>query len=247
MHLPPDGSVSIEDETEKLGCLGLWGPAARRVLALTCGDDLSNAAFPYMTGQSIEVGGRRVWAQRISYVGELGWEFYVNPADAPAVWDALMAAGEQWGIRPAGYKALDALRIEKGYRYWSGDITPADNPLEAGLEMFVDLAKPNFIGRKALLDLKARGLPTRLTAITMDAGGNLYGGESVYAGDQIVGRIRTGNHGYSIGQDIGLVYLPVELAKVNTEVAVQVFGKRVKARVADLPLVDPMGEKLKRQ
>jgi 4-methylaminobutanoate oxidase (formaldehyde-forming) len=245
LHLPGDGSVEIEDETESLCCLGLWGPESRRVLGAVCGTDLSNAAFPYMTAQSIALKNITVWAQRVSYVGELGWELYTQPGDAVTVWDALMDAGSVCGIQSAGYKALDALRIEKGYLYWSGDITPEDNPLEAGLGMFVRMSKPDFIGRQALEKIQKQGLSSKLVALTMDAGGNLYGGESVYAGGKVVDRIRSGSYGYAIGKDIGLVYLPLELARTGVELEVQVMGERVKARVAKLPLVDPKGLKLK--
>ena len=243
LHMPGDGSVEIEDETEGLCCLGLWGPESRPVLESVCASDLSNAAFPYMTAQSIEIKKITVWAQRVSYVGELGWELYIQPKDAVTVWDALMDAGSESGIQPAGYKALDALRIEKGYLYWSGDITPVDNPLEAGLGVFVDLSKPDFIGKAALEKIQKQGL--RLAALTMDAGGNLYGGESVYANGKVIDRIRSGNYGYTIGRDIGLVYLPLELARAGAELEVQVMGERVTATVADLPLVDPKGLKLK--
>jgi 4-methylaminobutanoate oxidase (formaldehyde-forming) len=156
-----------------------------------------------------------------------------------------MAAGKTHGIRPAGYKALDSLRLEKGYLYWSGDITPADNPLEAGLGFCVRLDKPDFIGREALLAIKRKGLRTRACALTMDAGGNLYGGESVYAGNRLVDRIRTGGYGHTIGKDIGIIYLPPELSKAGTSLEVEILGERVKAQVAGLPLVDPKGEKIR--
>jgi len=245
LHLPDDGSVDIEDETERLCCLTLWGPESRAVLGSICGSDLSNTAFPYMTAQSIEIKNITVWAQRVSYVGELGWELYIQPEEAMKVWDALMDAGSEFGIQPAGYKALDALRIEKGYLYWSVDITPEDNPLAAGLGGFVDLSKPDFIGKEALEIIQKQGSGARLVALTMDAGGNLYGGESIYANGRVVDRIRSGNYGYTVGQDVGLVYLPLELAGAGTELEVQVMGERVAATVADLPLVDPKGEKIR--
>jgi 4-methylaminobutanoate oxidase (formaldehyde-forming) len=105
--------------------------------------------------------------------------------------------------------------------------------------------KEDFIGRRALSKIKEQGLNTRLMALTMDAGGNLYGGESVRADGEMIGRIRSGNYGYTLGKDIGLVYLPLELAAAGTEVDVEVLGENIKARVAETPLVDPMGEKLK--
>ena len=183
--------------------------------------------------------------QRISYVGELGWELYIQPESCLAVWDALTAAGQTYEIRTAGYKALDALRIEKGYLYWSVDITPEDNPLAAGLDMFACLNRKNFIGRSALLKIKEQGITSRLMALTMDAGGNLYGGESVRAGGQVIGRIRSGNYSYTLGKDIGLVYLPLDLAAAGTELKVEVLGEEINARVEETPLVDPKGEKLK--
>ena len=243
LHLPDDGSVEVEDETDSLGCLGLWGPESRRVLESVTDNDLSNAGFPYMTGRQIRIAGVPVWAQRVSYVGELGWEIYIKPEHCTKVWDALLEAGQKFEIRTAGYKALDALRIEKGYLYWSGDISPEDNPLEAGLGMFVDLAKADFIGRPALIKIREQDLNSRLMALTMDAGGNLYGGESVLKNGRVVGRIRSANYGYSIGKDIGLVYLPLEQATAGTDLEVEVLGKYVQARVAENSLVDPAGEK----
>jgi 4-methylaminobutanoate oxidase (formaldehyde-forming) len=198
-----------------------------------------------MTARRVDIQGAAVWAQRVSYAGELGWELYITPADAVQVFDALTGAGKKFGLRPAGYKALDSLRLEKGYLYWSGDISPADNPLEAGLGFCVRLKKPDFIGKEALLAIKQKGARTRMCALTMDAGGNLYGGESVYAGSRTIDRVRTGGRGYTIGKDIGLVYLPPELAKAGTVLEVEILGERIRAQVTDLPLVDPKGEKIR--
>ncbi len=245
LHMPENGSVEVTDVTENWGCLSLWGPNARRVLESVSSSDVSNNTFLYMSARTIDVKGITVWAQRVSYAGELGWELYMAPEDGIKVWDALMDAGKEFGIQPIGYKALDTLRIEKGYLYWSGDITPEDDPYEAGLNFFVDLDKGDFIGREALLKIRDQGLRTKLCAVTMDANNNLYGGESVYANDRIVGRIRTGNYGYSIGKDIGLVYLPLDLAEAGTRLEVEVLGERVSAQVAETPLVDPKGEKLR--
>ncbi len=245
LHMPEDGSVEVTDVTENWGCLSLWGPNARRVLESVSTSDVSNEAFPYMSAGSIDLKGPTAWAQRVSYAGELGWELYMAPEDGIKIWDALIDAGKELGIQPIGYKALDTLRIEKGYLYWSGDITPEDNPYEAGLSFFVDLDKGDFIGREALLKIRDQGLRTKLCAVTMDANGNLYGGESVYVNDRIVGRIRTGNYGYSIGKDIGLVYLPLDLAEAGTKLEVEVLGERVSAQVAETPLVDPKGKRLR--
>lgn len=248
LHLPGDGSVVLRDVTEDLACVCLWGPRARTILSQVARDDLSDRQFGYMTAKTIAIGDAEVWAQRISYAGELGWELYISPDRALPVWDALMQAGAAHGLRPMGYKALDSLRIEKRYLYWNGDITPEDNPFEAGLGFTVDPGKKDFIGCEALRELatKSPSPMRRLCALTMDAGGNLYGGESIYAGDgRLVDRIRTGAHGHTIGKDIGLIYLPSEFTGIGTKLEVEVLGERLPAVVTALPLVDPEGKKLK--
>lgn len=245
MHMPHDGSVEIEDETEKWGCLGIWGPNARAVLQKVSSSDISNKSFVYMSAKPIEIKGARVWAQRVSYAGELGWEVYVGREEALKVWDALTTAGGHYGLRPAGYKALDSLRVEKGYLYWGADITPEDNPYEAGLSFCVKLAKGDFIGRGALLRIKEEGVSQKICTLTLDAGGQIYGGESVYCDGSIAGRIRSANHAYSLGKDVGLVYLPLQFAEPGSEVEVEVLGERIVAVVTPTPLIDPEGEHLR--
>jgi len=246
MHAPQDGSVEIQDVTTDYTCLGLWGPRARDVLRAVTKDDVSNKAFPYMSTQVIEIDGVSVMASRVSYVGELGWELYFATEHAVQMWEALMEAGKPFGIRPAGYKALDSLRLEKGYRYWSGDMTPAETPYEAGLGSCVKLNKGDFIGRGALLKAKGRGLTHKLCPITIDGADHiLYGGEAVYAEGKTVGRIRSAGYGYTIGKHIGYTYLSLELAKAGTEVQVDILGEYVTAIVADDPLYDPEGAKIR--
>jgi 4-methylaminobutanoate oxidase (formaldehyde-forming) len=144
--------VRLTDQTEAWATLGLMGPRARDVLSRVSDADLSTAAFPYGTVREITVAGVAVRAIRVSYAGELGWELYVPSDDAPEVWDALMAGDD---LTPAGYYALDSLRIEKGYRAWGRELTPHDTPLEAGLGFTVRLDKPGFIGRaRGHLDLR---------------------------------------------------------------------------------------------
>src|SRR5207244_11875855 len=126
------------------------------------GDDVSEEGFPFMQAKTIRIGGARALAQRVTYVGELGWELYVEPAWAGQVWDRLMEAGKASGIRPGGYRALDSLRMEKGYRYYGTDLTLLDNPLEAGLGFCVRFDKGNFNGREALSAAKSQGIKRRL-------------------------------------------------------------------------------------
>jgi 4-methylaminobutanoate oxidase (formaldehyde-forming) len=249
MHLPGGGDVQVRDVTDDLACIGLWGPAARHVLQAVTASDVSNAAFPYMSARRIAAGGAEVAAQRVTYVGELGWELYVDNAHAVGLWAALSQAGRSFGIEPAGYKAVDSLRLEKGYRYWSSDLTPAENPYEAGLGFCVRLQKGDFIGREALLRIKAAGVQRKLCTITLAAplpeDADLYGGEAVYADGRVVGRLRSGGWGYTVARHIGLVYLPAALATPGTPLEVEVFGARIAAAVAPDVLYDPAGSRLR--
>jgi len=206
-----------------------------------------------MTGRWIRIKGRAAWAQRVTYVGELGWEIYVGNDEAGATWDALMDAGQPFGIAPAGYKCLDSLRLEKGYRYWSSDITPSETPYEAGLGFCVKLNKSdgssgspgNFIGREALVKIKAEGVKRKLCTVVLNGDLVIYGGEAVFANGEIVGRLRSGGYGYTVGKWIAFIYLPLALAKEGTLLEVEVFGERVSATVAADVLYDPKGDKVK--
>jgi len=245
MHASADKDVTIKDVSNEIGCLSLFGPNARKVLEKITGDDVSGEAFAYMAAKNIDVAGVAVWAQRVSYTGELGWELYMANDDALVVWDAIMDGGKEFNITPVGYKALDSLRIEKGFLYWSGDISPEDNPLEAGLGFCVDFTKDDFVGKEALLKIKAEGLKTKLCGLTLDADHCLFGGESVYRDGKILNRIRSANFGYNANTDIALVYLPKDVSKPGTELEVEVMGKFVKATVVSMPLVDPKGQRIR--
>jgi glycine cleavage system T protein len=245
MWLPTDASVEVREVTDELAVIGLWGPVARGILEAVTPDGVSNAAFPYLTARSIRVASADVWAQRVTYVGELGWELYVPVDRAGAVWDALLEAGRPAGIRPTGYKALDSLRLEKGYRYWSADITPADNPYEAGLGFCVRLDKDDFIGREALWRAKETGMARRLATVTIDPAPTIYGGEAVWKDGRVLGRLRSGGYGYTVGRNIGLVYLPAEVAVPGTALELEVFGERVAAEVAPDVLYDPRGARIR--
>jgi glycine cleavage system aminomethyltransferase T len=250
MHLPPEGGVEVRDVTDQFACIGVWGPDARRVLQAVTTSDVSNAAFPYMSARPIEIAGAPVGAQRVTYVGELGWELYVENLRAVAVWDALLSAGRPFGIEPAGYKAVDSLRLEKGYRYWSTDLTPAENPYEAGLGFCVRLDKGDFVGREALRRIKADGPQRKLCTVTLSAAlpedTDLYGGEAVYTDGRVVGRLRSAGWGYTVARHIGLVYLPPALAAIGTPLEVEAFGRRFGAEVAPDVLYDPAGSRLRR-
>lgn len=245
MHLA-EGPVDVREVTEDYACLGLWGPQARVVLRTITDSDISNSAQPYMTARPIRLAGFDVLAQRVTYVGELGWELYVPRERALPVWDALLASGAAFGLEVGGYKVLDCLRLEKGYRYYGMDVTVLENPYEAGLGFCVRLGKEDFIGREALVKAKQAGLTRRLCTVTV--GGEdfvpLYGGEAVLMGGEVVGRLRSAGYGFTVRRNIAYTYLPIDLAKAGQSVEVEVFGDRIAAQVAPDVLVDPDGEKL---
>lgn len=242
-----DGPVTIRDITAELACLALWGPKSRSVLQNVTEADVSNQAFPYLHAKEISLNGARVFAQRVSYVGELGWELYVSPQRAIQVWDDLLEAGQEFGIEVAGYKTIDSLRLEKGYRYFTADVTPLDTPYEAGLGFCVDLDKGDFNGRDALVKLKEQGLRRKLCTLVMQGEEYLpvYGGEAIYTIDRVVSRVRSGGYGYTVDKNIIYAYLPMELARPGTNLQVDIFNDRCKAQVTATVLFDPQGERIK--
>jgi glycine cleavage system aminomethyltransferase T/glycine/D-amino acid oxidase-like deaminating enzyme len=229
---PGDHAVEIRETTEDLSVIGMWGPHARHILEQVTSDDVSEARFPFMHARSVRIGGGDVFAQRVTYVGELGWELYVEPGWAGQVWDRLAAAGRPFGLRPGGYRALDSLRMEKGYRYYGTDLTLLDNPLEAGLGFCVRFDKGPFNGRDALLAAREAGIKRRLR--TLAVGGEdyapIYGGEAVHRGGSVIGRLRSSAYGYTARMNIAYAYLPAEVGP-GSELEVEVFGERVPARV----------------
>jgi 4-methylaminobutanoate oxidase (formaldehyde-forming) len=231
--------------TSSLTCLGVWGPRARDILASVCPDDLSNEGFPFMASRGVTVGDVPCRALRVTYVGELGWELYAPSEFAAALWDTLIEAGAPHGMVPAGYRAIDSLRLEKGYRAWGSDVTPEDSPLEAGLAFAVASGK-DFVGREAFERVRAEGARRRLACLVLaDPSSSTLGNEPVRAGDDIVARVTSGGIGYTVGASIAYAYLPSELAVTGTAVDVEVFGEWIGAVVADEPLYDPKGERVR--
>ena len=230
-----DGEVEIRDVTDELAVIGFWGPAAREVLQAVTEDDVSTEAFPFRQARSLSVGANPVFAQRITYVGELGYELYVERDLAVQVWDQLMAAGGAHGIAPGGYRALDSLRLEKGYRYFGIDLTAGDDPLEAGLDFCLAWEK-EFTGRAAL-EAKRPARRLRTLLVGNEAYATVYGGEAIHADGAVVGRVRSAGYGFTVGRNVALGYLPVELEE-GAAVGVEVFGEVVPAQVARDALYD---------
>ena len=248
MHIQPEDSpVEIRDITLDWACLALWGPKARHVLQKITQDDVSNESFPYLQAKTVDINGVGVWAQRVSYVGELGWELYVPSNRAVAVWDALMRDGKEFGIEVGGYKVLDSLRLEKGYRYFTTDVTPLETPYESGLGFCVRLNKGDFIGKEALVQKKQEGLKRILCTLVLD--GNeftqIYGGEALHHRGKIITRVRSGGYGYTLKKNIFYAYLPFELATAGTRVEVELIEGRYQGEVTTAVLFDSKGERLR--
>ena len=232
LELHAGGDVAIEDVTDELAVIGIWGPESRAALAAVTAADVSAEAFPFRTAMSVDVGGAAVLAQRITYVGELGFELYVPSRWAVQVWDALVAASSP---EPVGYTALDSLRIEKGYRYLGADMTGSDTPFQAGLGFCVAKEK------RPELD---RAPATRLR--TLVVGGEeyltVYGGEAVHRDGDVAGRVRSAAYGFTVRRNVALAMLPSSLEEGDL-VQVDVLGELVDSVVAPDALYDPGHEK----
>jgi glycine cleavage system aminomethyltransferase T/glycine/D-amino acid oxidase-like deaminating enzyme len=239
--------VTLIERTGSLFALGLWGPRARDILSRVTDDDVSNDAFAYLTARYLNVGEvTPVWAQRISYAGELGWELYGQFAMGDRVWDLLWEAGRDDGLIAAGGGAFDSLRLEKGYRLWGQDIHTEHDPLEAGLGFAVRWDK-DFQGREAIEAVRDGGGPAeRLACMTFDDPRTVVmGKEPVWHDGRVVSYVTSAAYGYSVGRTIAYGYLPAALAAAGTPVEIEYFGVRHAATVSDEPLWDPKGERLR--
>ena len=241
-----DREIEIRDISDRLAVIGLYGPEARAVLEQASGSSASNEVLPFGRAMTMDVGGASTLVQRITYVGELGYELYVPNAWAVQVWDRLMSAGAAFGIAPGGYRALDSLRLEKGYRYFPSDISASDTPFESGLGFCVHMDKGEFNGRRALETSGATEPALRLRTLTIGTGeyATVYGGEAVRCDGRVVGRIRSCAYGYTVGRMVALATVPAELAD-GTELAVDVFGDGAPARIERDVLYDPRGARIR--
>ena len=251
-HVPAGLDMALTDVTEDWGTLSLMGPRARDVLAKVTQTDVSNAAFPFGHVRVIPIAGHEVRALRVTYVGELGWELHVPLGATGDVFDALMAAGKPHGIRPAGYRALESLRLEKGYRAWGSDITPNDSPFEAGLGWAVKLKKnTDFMGRQAAARAASSPLKKQLAGFTVDDPGVvLLGRETILRNGEFAGYLTSGGFGYTIARPIGYGYVR-RAAGVSEDWLRQgayelvVATERVPARLHLAPLYDPSAARVR--
>jgi 4-methylaminobutanoate oxidase (formaldehyde-forming) len=246
---PPIDEVEVVDATDDWAIVGLWGPRTREVLGAVTADPVDDAALPVRQARTIRIGDAEVLATRLSYAGELGWELTVRPTDGEAVWDALSDAGKGHDLEPIGYRALESLRLEKGYRYFGAELTPRETPFEAGMDRFVRLDKGDFVGRGALLTNRAAepdGPARRLRTVLIGSSdwAPIYGGEAVRIGGDVVGRLRSAAFGYTVARTVGTTYLPAGIAE-GAQIEVDVFADCIPGEVAADVLVDPSGARMR--
>jgi dimethylglycine dehydrogenase len=246
-RLKPDEQVTIRNLTSDYGCLVLAGPKSREALGKLTEAELSNAAFPWLTGKEIEVAGvSGVRALRVNYVGELGWELHVPNAGMGAVFDALMDQEAGIGMKLFGTYAMNSLRMEKAYRGWGSELTNEIDMFEGGMERFIRLDKQDFIGRQASLAHKQRGPRIRLVYLEVDAAdADALGNEPIYRGDKVVGLTTSGAYGHAVKASLAFGYVEPDLAQVGETFEVLMLGERRNARIIPEPAYDPKNARLK--
>jgi sarcosine dehydrogenase len=251
-HIAPCLDAKLVDVTEERATLAVMGPRARELLTRVSKDDFSNSGFPFAHAREIVIAGRAALALRITYVGELGWELHMDNADAPRIFDALTMAGANLGVTLGGYRAIESLRLEKAYRAWGADITPNDNPYEAGLGFAVSLKDDrNFLGRDALFAAHEKPLKKRLAGFVCDDEDVvLIGRETILRNGEQVGYLTSGGYGYTLRKPIGMGYVR-HSEGVSEEWALAgryelvVAQEQRACRISFAPLYDARGERVK--
>ncbi len=248
-----DCDAHLVDVTSSKSVLSLMGPNARNVLQELTSDAIDHSSFPFGTARTLHLAGAPVLAVRLTYVGELGWELHIPVEYALTVYDALMKAGQSYGLENAGYRAIESLRLEKGYRAWGSDIGPDHTPLEAGMGWATKLKTGlDFQGKNALLKQKKDGLRKRLACFTVeDKNCVLLGRETIYRNGERVGWLTSAGYGYTVDKPIGYGYVRnpegVDLDFLKSgEYELEVATERVKATIHLSALYDPKQEKIRR-
>ncbi len=236
--VPADGSVTLRKVTTQHGVLVIAGPRARDLLARVTDADLSNKAFPWLSGRTINVGAATTRALRVNYVGELGWELHHPIEVQNYIFDRLMAAGADLELKPFGIRAMDSLRLEKSYRLVGRELSIEYAALESGLDRFVALDKGDFVGRDGLVAWRERGFANRY--VTLEVHGvtdaDARGSEPIYAGGALVGRTTSGGYGWRLGKSLALAFVRPDLGEVGSELTVEILGVPHRATViADSP------------
>jgi dimethylglycine dehydrogenase len=248
-RLPADGSVTLRNITTSRGCFVLAGPRSRDVLAKLTDAPLDNASFPWLSSQVLEVGlAVDVYTLRVNFVGSLGWELHFPIEYAHHLFDALFAAGKEYGIGMVGMRAMESLRLEKSYRMWGSDMTRDYTPFETGLDRFVRLNKGEFIGRAALLKQQQAGVPNHFVTLTVHGvtDADPAGNEPLFdTKGTMIGRATAGGYGHTVGQSIAIGYVKPAFSALGTELQIEILGKRHKATVVRESPYDPENAQLR--
>jgi dimethylglycine dehydrogenase len=245
--LPAGSPITVRDISAELGTLIIVGPRAREVLTQITTTDLSNKGFPWLTARDIEVVTGKVFAMRVNYVGELGWELHAPVAQMQSLYEAVWQAGQAFDIRDFGLYAMDSLRVDKCYRGWKSDLESGYTPLEASLDRFVDITKPAFVGREALLAEHQRGPVFRFVPLIFDDDGD---GEppycaQVFSGSVNVGLTTSGVWSHTLKKSVALAYVRTDKAIPGEQLDVEILGRMCRATVHAEPLYDPKNERLR--
>jgi dimethylglycine dehydrogenase len=245
--LPADNSVRVDKVTTQRGVLVLAGPRSREVLAKVTNADVSNKAFPWLTARRLSIRAAGLSAMRVNFVGELGYEFH-HPIEAQnAIFDALMAAGTPFGIKPFGIRAMDSLRLEKSYKLVGRELSIEYAALESGLERFVDLDKGPFLGRDALLAWKSRGFENKSVMLELQgvSDADARGSEPVTRNGAMIGRTTSGGYGWRTGKSLAIAMVKPEFSHVGCEVDVRLLGETRQAVVIPDSPYDPKNAALR--
>jgi glycine cleavage system aminomethyltransferase T len=244
-HLPPAGVTVRTCAMEYVG-LALAGPASRAILQSVCSEDLSGAAFPFMSFRAVDVGWMPALVGRVSFTGELGYEIWVSVEYQRGLYDLLMHAGRAHGLRLFGGRALNSMRLEKSFGNWAREFRPIYGPFEAGLGRFVNFDKGEFIGREAALAERSSGGTLRLLAFVVDAAdADAIGDEPIWHDGAVVGWVTSGGYGHRVEQSLALGYVPAALGNADTGFEIEIIGERRAARRLAQPAFDPQGMRMR--
>ena len=245
--LPGDGSVSFERLTTAMGVLVLAGPRSREVLAKLTDTDLSTEAFPWLTGKKLSIGLAQVDALRVNFIGELGWEIHHPIEMQNYIFDKLFEAGTEFGLKPFGIKAMDSMRLEKGYKLIPRELSIEYSAYESGLDRFISTKKPDYVGREALLAAHAKGDKWQL--VTMEVHGvtdaDARGSEAVYQDGTLVGRTTSGGYGWRTSKSLAIAMVPPALALMDAKFEIAILGTRYAATIIEDSPFDPANDRLR--
>ena len=247
-HLPEDGSVRIENVGLNLTGITIAGPNARKLLQRVTHLDVSNEAFRFMAFREMDVAGVPTMTGRISYTGELGYEIWVEPAFERALYDGLMATGDDLGLRNFGMRALLCMRLEKNFPTWFRELRPIYGPFEAGMDRFIDLKKNDFIGRTAAAKELDDGPERKRVTFQVEAtDADVIGDEAIFHGPDVVGWVTSGGYGHRVGLSLAQGYVPSNLAVPERQETfeIEILGDRRKAHILHEPPYDPAGERMR--